>query len=343
MRVAFYIPPPAAREGGLDVAIASMATEIPGDGFQVEVEPAHASEFDLVHFHGLWQPRFASLAEACRRAGQPYVVSPHGMLEPWAWWHRWWKKWPYFFLRERRWLNRAAALLATSPLEARHLRRFRMRPAVATVSLGLGDHRQPDYAAARRRLGWPPDRYVILYLSRVHPKKGLHLLLDALRSLPSPAGRELHLVVVGDGPAEYGRQLREFARAHAANLPPIEWLPAVWGEGKWPLLQGADLFCLPTFSENFGLAVLEACQVGTPPLTTDATPWGDFLASQNLRVTAPAVAALGAELRAQVAIGPWSDDRRAGLARATHKQFGWDCLREEYRQLYRGCRKPPGR
>ena len=71
--------------------------------------------------------------------------------------------------------------------------------------------------------------------------------------------------------------LRRFAERTPPHCRRIEWKGAVWGEARWPYFQGADLFCLPTHSENFGLAILDACQVGTPALTTTETPWSEAL------------------------------------------------------------------
>src|SRR5438045_8783102 len=102
MRIGYYMPPAPLRVGGLDLAISSLAKELPSAGVEIIAEPDTLDALDGVHLHGLWQPRFFQLAMACQQRGLPYLTSPHGMLEPWAWRHRWWKKWPYFFLREDR-------------------------------------------------------------------------------------------------------------------------------------------------------------------------------------------------------------------------------------------------
>src|SRR6516162_8707688 len=121
LRLAFFVPPPDQRVGGLDLAINTLREALQATGLTVEIDPAHIDNFDIVHFHGLWQPRFISIAKDCRRSRKPYIVSPHGMLEPWAWRHRWWKKWPYYQLIEQRYLSRAHALVATAASEAGRL------------------------------------------------------------------------------------------------------------------------------------------------------------------------------------------------------------------------------
>jgi glycosyltransferase involved in cell wall biosynthesis len=339
MRIGYFIPPAPLRVGGLDLAIVSLARELPLAGLEIVVEPATLDGLDAVHLHGMWQPRFFQLARECLRRGLRYVVSPHGMLEPWAWRHRWWKKWPYFYLRERSVLNRAGALLATSRTEARNLQRFRFGPSIVTLPLGLTYSTQIGYDEARAGLSWGRHEFVLLYLSRLHPKKGMHLLLAALTGLGLDPDA-YRLVVVGDGPEAYTRQLKKIAAANQAQLPRIDWLPAVWDDRKWRYLQGADLFCLPTYSENFGLAILEACQAGTPVLTTRETPWAEFLGRHGLPVADPEVASIRECLTRILQAGRMHAARRAGLASATHQEFGWDRLRPGYRWLYEAASNP---
>ena len=104
MNIRFFEPPPAEKIGGLDAAISSLGAALRQLGHSVSVnagQPLDSPE-TAVHFHGLWQRNFPVLARECRRRGISYVVSPHGMLEPWARRKKWWKKWPYFQLIEKR-------------------------------------------------------------------------------------------------------------------------------------------------------------------------------------------------------------------------------------------------
>ena len=121
MRVRFIELPESLRIGGLEKAAADLAHYL--GTVNVEVvrgtwggEPLDS--YDLVHFHGLWSPVHLKAARQCRALGKPCIVSPHGMLEPWAFRHRKWKKWPYFHLFEKQRLLRAEALLATAEAEA---------------------------------------------------------------------------------------------------------------------------------------------------------------------------------------------------------------------------------
>jgi len=183
----FHEPPPAQKAGGIDAAIVSLRAALEKTGTSVLMNPADPAGADCVHFHGLWQRRYPALAAEYRRCGIPSVVSPHGMLEEWAWRHRWWKKFPYWHLIEKRWVRRVGAVLATADLEAARLRKFLPGTRVETIPLGLTGDRRPDYAAARARLGWPDGESVLLFLSP-HPRK------ERPRSAPCrPGGVVRHL------------------------------------------------------------------------------------------------------------------------------------------------------
>src|SRR5262245_14227117 len=140
MTIHFAEPPPAKRVGGLDAAIRALETALRDRGIEVTTGCAHeAQRGEIVHFHGLWQYEHGQLSRQLTDRGVTVVVSPHGMLEPWAWNHRRWKKWPYYHLIERHHLRRAAALLATAAPEAQRLREMLPDQRVEALPLGLTD------------------------------------------------------------------------------------------------------------------------------------------------------------------------------------------------------------
>jgi glycosyltransferase involved in cell wall biosynthesis len=332
MKVHFVEPPAALRTGGLEAAIRAMEAALTTQGITVTSgTAAKAQRGEVVHFHGLWRPEDARLSGQLQRHGTACIVSPHGMLEPWAWRHKWWKKWPYFWLFERAHLRRAACLLATSPMEERTLRGFFPRQEIAKLPLGFTGKASPDYTAARAKLGWSADEIVLLFLSRLHVKKGLDLLLRALDGLTTPG--PTRLVIVGGGEADYLREMHTLAES--LHLGHVDWVGEVWGEARWPFFQGADLFCLPSHSENFGLAVLEACQVGTPAMTTTATPWSDWLGGERGFIVEPNVASVRAGLQ-EFFRKPRSDTAgRAARAAWAEQEFSWAALAPRYAALYR--------
>ncbi len=341
MIVHFFKPPPFQAAGGLNLAIQSLKAFLEHSGVDVrssspikELGESRAQE--VVHFHGIWQPGFLQVSAHCRRRKIPYVVSPHGMLEPWAWRHKWWKKWPYFQFVEKRHLAGARCLVATSESEAHNLRKFFPSSPCAVLPLGLETiSKWPDYQRARKALGWNDSELILLFLSRIHPKKGLHLLLAALAKIGPQRNQRARLVIVGGGEHAYVRKLKRFHAHNHSRLPRIDWIGEVWSEKKWAYLQGADLFCLPSYSENFGLAVLEALQVGTRVLTTTQTPWAAISSWSAGYVVEPTESAIGAVLADHLRSSPrWSLKERASLADKIHKQFSWDAIGSRYVRLY---------
>jgi len=338
LKVHFLQPPPEQRAGGLDAAIAAMCAALQRTGVTVVGDEPEAGAGSVVHFHGLWQPGHALLSRRCAEEGIPTVVSPHGMLEAWAWRHKRWKKFPYFHLVEKHHLRRARALLATAPAEAARIRDLLPHTRVEVLPLGLTGDARPDYERARAERRWRPEERVLLFLSRIHVKKGLELLLGALAQ--GPARPNTRLVVVGGGEAGYLGQLRALAREHHARLPIIDWVGEVWGSERWSYFQGADLFCLPSYSENFGLAVLEALQVGTPALTTTTTPWALALGEGRGYIAEPTVTSVKRQLDRFFAAPVWSPARRAQLADWAWARYHWDALAASYVELYRSVAEP---
>ena len=337
MTICFVESPPEKQTGGLNAAIGSLREALRAHGVNVVGEPELASA-QVVHFHGLWQPRHSSLSRELRARNVPFIISPHGMLEPWAWRHKRWKKLPYFLLRESAHLAGASCLLATNEGEAQRIRRFFPHGNVVALPLGLTGDTRPDYVHAREQLGWKPNERVLLFLARIHPVKGLDLLLHALAEASQDSlTREssTRLVIVGGGDADYVAGLRSFCEKNAAALPRVEWLGEIWGDARWSYFQGADLFCLPSHTENFGLAALEACQVGTPVLTTTATPWAGELGNGRGFVSEPNSASVHCALEEFFAKPVIDGIQRKALSDWAWEKFHWRVLAPRYIELYR--------
>jgi len=334
MRIRFVTPPLTKQAGGIEHAVEGLRESLQIQNVEVlpvgDPDDANA----IHHFHGLWEWSHSRLALRLNQLNRPYVISPHGMLEPWAFRHRRWKKLPYFWLVERRFLAGAKSLFVTSSMESENLSQVIRHPQVDVLPLGCRDCRRPDYEQARQAFGWSQSR-VILFLSRIDVKKGLDLLLQALAGIGCD-WQGWRLVVVGGGESSYIASLKSMADALAPRLPMVEWIGPVWGAARWPYLQGADLFCLPTHSENFGLAVLESLHVGTPVLTTDQTPWGSYAGLPGLFIAKPEISSLQnvlAHTRTKISEG-WSLRNRDELANWTEAHFSWEKLVPAYISAY---------
>ncbi|AHF93543.1 glycosyl transferase [Opitutaceae bacterium TAV5] len=221
---------------------------------------------ELLHTHGLWlHPSWVALAWK-RRWRRPHVVSVRGMLEPWAWRHHAWKKRPVWWLLERRNLESAALLHATSAQEARSLRERGLGAPIAIIPNGVELPRLAITQANGRLKG---ERKNALFLSRIHPKKGLPLLLEAWARV-RPAGWDLLIA----GPDEGGHRADLERQAGLLGLADVvRFSGPLTGRAKAQAFQDSDLFVLPTHSENFGIAVAEAMAHGLPVITTHGAPW----------------------------------------------------------------------
>lgn len=224
----------------------------------------------LLHLNGIWRTYARGIVSFAESAGIPMIWTPHGMLEPWSLrYHRWRKK-AAWLLYQRRALYRAAVLHATAQSEAEQFRNLGFTQPIAVLPNGVApaptSALEPEAAAA------PRDGRTALFLSRVHPKKGIPMLLEAWARL-KPAGWKL--IVAGNDDGGYTDILR--AQAGRLGLNDSVHFPGpVFGDAKDTLYRRADLFVLPTFSENFGIVIAEALQYGVPVLTTTGAPWKDL-------------------------------------------------------------------
>lgn len=231
----------------------------------------HVADYDLIHIHALFS--FASTAGAfwAHRRSIPYLVRPLGVLNSWGIKNRRpLLKRLSLSLIERRILEKAAAVHFTSALEMREASR------VAPCSLGVVIPNPVDsFAAGHQKSSGAfvanhPElagKRIVLFLSRVDRKKGLELLIDGFPKVRN-ALPDVALVVAGTGDREYLTQLRAQA-SHRGVADSISWVGFLEGEAKQSAFAAADVFVLPSYSENFGIAVVEALVNGLPVVVSD--------------------------------------------------------------------------
>lgn len=231
---------------------------------------------DIVHVNCCWQPYFAFAALWAKEAGYPVVLSPHGMLEPWiVRRHYWTRKVPSLLAYQRKALFAADIVHATAESERENIENISQyscllsdwHPMVHVIGNGV------DTRGIEMKTSWKRSQK-LLFLSRIHPKKGIDLLLQAFSELQNLDGTLSNYVlqIAGEGDSVYLSSLRSLAyRLGVAEH--IQWLGGVYSARKWDLIREADLLTLPTHSENFGIVVAEALASGTPVLTTKGAPW----------------------------------------------------------------------
>jgi glycosyltransferase involved in cell wall biosynthesis len=187
------------------------------------------------------------------------------MLEPWALNHKPWKKRLAWLLYQRADLKRAHSLHATSELESQSLQRFGLGVSISVIPNGV---EVPEIATLGSEERFQRER-VALYMGRIHPKKGLPMLIEAWARL-RPPGWLLRVV----GPDESGQRAQLERSVHVAGLENVvSFAGPVEGKAKSAAFLNANILVLPTHSENFGIVVAEALAHGVPVLTTKGAPW----------------------------------------------------------------------
>ena len=223
---------------------------------------------DVVHINGCWQPQLAFFQWAAQSLQIPVVLSPHGMLEPWiVKRHYWTRKWPAIQLYQRGLVKRADYLHATADTEKDNLLRLGWNASITVIPNAVSIEELP------LKENWKIKRRIV-FMSRLHVKKGLELLFEALSHL-KPDLDSYEVIIAGEGEPDYVETLKKVALSFGLSEV-VRFVGGVYGAEKVSLLQSADFFVLPTYSENFGIVVAEALACGTPVITTHGTPWKEL-------------------------------------------------------------------
>ncbi len=226
---------------------------------------------DIVHIHGIWTPQSAQVARHARDIGKPYVVSCRGMLDDWCMEQRRLKKLVYLRLAGgSAMLNNARLVHCTADGELRQSAKWfpgstglvipnllNLKPYITMPGVERAKARFPQLSRPEPTL---------LYLSRLHYKKGVEHLIDAARILRD-RGRPHQVLIAGTGDEAYEATLRRHVQATGMDGL-VSFLGMVVGDDKVSLYQASDLFVLPTSQENFGFVLYEALAAGCPLVTT---------------------------------------------------------------------------
>lgn len=223
---------------------------------------------DVVHINCCWMPGCAFAQKWAQQMGVKVVLSPHGMLEPWIMArHYWTRKLPALLLYQKRAVVEADRLHATAESEKQNLMKLGYNNRISVIANGI------DVDNVEMKHSWKRNRE-ILFLSRVHVKKGINFLIEAVAALKDEL-KGYCVKIAGEGEESYVNELRQLA-ARLGVEDMVKFTGGVYGDSKWELFRHADVFVLPTHSENFGIVVAEALACGTPVITTKGTPWQEL-------------------------------------------------------------------
>lgn len=294
----------------------------------------HLRDYHLLHVHALFSWPSTSGMAVARLLGVPYVLRTIGQLDPWSLQRSTGRKGLLLRLIERANLEGAAALHFTSEAERREAASLGLSTPSFVLPLGVEAPPAPaQRSAAAAPPVTPPGPTRFLFLSRLHPKKQLPLLLEALALLRgrNPAAAWT-LAIAGSGEPAYEAELRERAR-QLGLAERIEWLGFVQGEAKWRELRRADWFVLPSASENFGIAAAEALAAGTPVILSPGVAIAEAVAAAGVgRLTDPNPEALARTL--SECLQPPSERLQQEARDFAASTYGWEPIAQQLRGRY---------
>ncbi len=297
----------------------------------------YLADADIVHMHGLWSLASLFAAKAAKQRGCPYIMRPAGMLEPWSLTQKKWKKKLALCMSFGKLLRNAAVLQGTALSEGEQFRRLGYKNPITIIPNGVNvcDY-DVAYNADLVLDQWPQlrDRKRLLFLSRVHPKKALPNLIGAFARL---ADRFADWDVVIAGPDSDGHGAEILTQAEREGITSrVLMTGPVYGEMKIHLMVGSDLFVLPTHSENFGVAVVEAMAAQIPVITTKGTPWQELTEHNCGWWINIGLDPLTESLEAAMSL---SDDERAAMGRRGRElamnRYAWSAIASQCDQMYR--------
>jgi poly(glycerol-phosphate) alpha-glucosyltransferase len=283
--------------------------------------------WDVLHLHALWMYTSLVAAKWRRRTTHPLVVSPNGMLEPWALSNSAWKKRLAGLIYEYRMLRNASVIHANTRKELSDIRNFGLRNPVAIIPNGV------SLPARMARPGGGSLRLV--FLGRLHPKKGLRELLAAWAQLAAGERSDWRLAIAGWDDGGHEAELRRLAK-ESEIASSVEFVGPKFGPEKEELLGEATAFVLPSFSEGLPMAVLEAWSYGLPVVMTEHCNVPEGFASEAAVRVAPEADSIAAGLRVLMRMTHGELAAMGARGRAlVERQFSWPQIAAQMAEVYR--------
>jgi len=288
-------------------------------------DEAASGKTDIIHNHSLWMMPNVYSGRACRKGNSRLVVSPRGTLSLWAFGQNRLQKEIFWRLLQRPAVSAAACFHATGDSEFEDIRRLGIRQPVCILPNGIDVppfHKEPEVGGRR-----------LLFLGRIHPVKGLDLLLRAWQSVEKRFP-DWALHVAGPCNDSYLATMRVLAAQ--LRLERVLFLGPLFGEEKLRAYRTASLFVSPTHSENFGMTVAEALAAGTPAIVTKGAPWGGLEKHGAGWWIDIGVDPLVVCLEQALSVSP---ERLREMGRAGHewmrRDFSWDRIGAQFSATYR--------
>lgn len=295
----------------------------------------NVSGFDMVHVHALYQFPSTVAAYCCRRRSVPYIVQPHGSLDPYLFRRHPVRKRVYEMAVERRNLRSASAVLFTSKEEMTLARSLGLRFRGAVMPLGVQiEERESGLREVADRL-WPElaGKKVMLFLGRIHPVKAMDVLARAFGDIHREH-LDVRLVIAGPATDDYAARLRQWLAAEKA-LEATVFTGMVEDERKAALLERADVLVLPSYTESFGLAAAEAMAAGVPVVVSNRVKiWREIDGAGAGLIVNPEAKELAKATLALLRDKPMARYMGAQGARLARDRFSWSVAGDRLVRLY---------
>jgi len=294
----------------------------------------HASDYDVVHTHNLFAPTMAIARWICKKKQVPYVVTPHGMLEPWALSYKSSKKKIYYQRFEAPSLETASAIHVLNRLEEKNVETLGFSK---TVTIPNGIHREdfeslPSAALFDQQFPHLKGKKKILFLGRIDPKKGLDLLAPAFAKAHQQFP-DIHLVVAGPDSIGFMSEVQNyFDQADCASS--VTFTGMITGELKRSALAAASVYVAPSYSEGFSMSILEGMAAGLPCIITEACNFpeaGAAHAAHVVDVNSNSIADSLFRVLNKSGEGELMGQRARKLV---FQEYTWDCAADKLSRLY---------
>ncbi len=219
---------------------------------------------DIAHVHGIWYPWLARMQWHLQKNGIPVIISPQGMLCPWTLHSKYLKKLVAMVLYQKKAIRNVDYIHTTAEFESKSIRALGFTNPFIEVPIGISLPKDASRIATEKKR--------ILFVSRLNFRKGLINLIDAWKEAYR---EEWELVIAGPSDGNFGAKIKAHAKCKGV-FDRIVFIDEVLGDVKDKLYRSADVFVLPTYSENFGIVVPEAMSYGLPVITTNGAPWHEL-------------------------------------------------------------------
>ena len=284
-------------------------------------------QIDVLHIHGIWTRWLHHACVNASRRSIPYAIAPRGMLEPWAMKQKWLKKRLAWWTYQRRDLQSAARIHATSELEKQAIEALGIKTTCVVIPNGV---EIPESVAVQPKSHDSGKRRV-LFLSRLHPKKGADLLVEAWARV-HPVGWEC--VIAGPDDSGYANEIQRLIAKYRLEGS-VTVAPEIEDQEKWQAYRESSLFVLPSHSENFGLVVAEAFGAGLPVITTTKTPWARVNTDMSGWCVEDTIDAIASALREATGFDPQVLSEMGARGRAVvEREYSWGATATKLKCMY---------